>query len=52
MLNEGLVHELGHHHDRMTSRGRDAARGEPYATAYARQARAKVWPDYVTRFRL
>lgn len=33
-----LVHELGHHRDRMTTRSRqDAARGEPYAEAYARR---------------
>jgi hypothetical protein len=51
MLIEVLVHELGHHHDRMTTRGSDAPRGEPYATAYAREARAKIWSDYVRRFR-
>jgi hypothetical protein len=31
-----LLHELGHHHDRMTTRSRrEAARGERYAEAYA-----------------
>lgn len=29
MLLDVLVHELGHHHDRMTTRGRSAPRGEP-----------------------
>jgi hypothetical protein len=31
-----LPHELGHHHDRITTRSRRrSARGEPYAEAYA-----------------
>ena len=31
-----LLHELGHHHDRMsTRRQREIARGEPYAECYA-----------------
>jgi hypothetical protein len=50
MLTDVLVHELGHHHDRMTSRGGRAARGEPYAEQYARRVRAEVWPEYVQRF--
>jgi len=38
-----LVHELGHHHDRMTTRSkRRTARGEPYAEAYARR-----WEDTI-----
>jgi hypothetical protein len=52
MLIDVLVHELGHHHDRMTTRGTDAPRGEPYAIAYARESRAKIWPDYLRRFPL
>lgn len=33
-----LPHELGHHHDRMTTRSTvRAARGEPYAETYARR---------------
>ena len=48
-----LPHELGHHHDRMTTRSRDrAARGEPYAEAYARRALESMWPAYVREFRL
>jgi hypothetical protein len=52
MLLDVLVHELGHHHDRMTTRGDDAPRGEPYAVAYARRVRAEVWPQYAREFGL
>lgn len=46
-----LPHELGHHHDRMTTRSQTrAARGEPYAERYALEVREAVWPTYVTRF--
>ena len=38
-----LVHELGHHQDRMTTRSRkDSARGEQYAENYARK-----WEDLI-----
>jgi hypothetical protein len=48
-----LPHELGHHHDRMTTRrGRDAGRGEPYAEAYANRVLDAVWPAYGRAFRL
>ena len=48
-----LLHELGHHHDRMTSRlQKKAGRGERYAEEYARQYEAKIWNDYVKAFRL
>jgi hypothetical protein len=50
MLLDVLVHELGHHHDRMTTRGKDAPRGEPYAMAYAKRVQAEVWPEYCRRF--
>jgi hypothetical protein len=50
MLLDVLVHELGHHHDRMTTRGVAAARGEPYAMAYARRVQAEIWPQYVRHF--
>jgi hypothetical protein len=47
-----LVHELGHHHDRMTSPGRrHATRGEPYAEAYARRFEDVIWPAYCRVFR-
>jgi hypothetical protein len=46
-----LPHELGHHRDRITSRGqRDADRGEPYAETYALQVMGTVWPDYARHF--
>lgn len=46
-----LPHELGHHHDRMTTRSkRRAARGEPYAERYASRVLDVVWPAYVRRF--
>jgi hypothetical protein len=42
-----LPHELGHHHDRMTSRRqRRIGRGEPYAERYAERVRAAVWSEY------
>jgi hypothetical protein len=42
-----LPHELGHHHDRITShRGRRAGRGEPYAEAYANRVLDEIWPSY------
>lgn len=46
-----LPHELGHHHDRITSRRqRSAGRGEPYAESYANRVLEQVWPDYVRAF--
>jgi hypothetical protein len=38
-----FLHELGHHHDRMTTRSRRAtARGEPYAESYANRDTERV----------
>ena len=46
-----LPHELGHHRDRMTTRSQwQAARGEPYAEAYAMKVLDAVWPAYARRF--
>lgn len=46
-----LPHELGHHHDRMTTASRlDTARGEPYAERYANEVLEAVWPSYARRF--
>jgi hypothetical protein len=46
-----LPHELGHHHDRITTRTqRYAARGEPYAEAYALKVLDDVWPAYISSF--
>jgi hypothetical protein len=46
-----LPHELGHHRDRITTKGkRRAARGEPYAESYAYRVLHAVWPAYARRF--
>jgi hypothetical protein len=47
-----LLHELGHHHDRMTSPGqRRCTRGEPYAEGYARRYEQTIWSAYHRVFR-
>ncbi len=46
-----LLHELGHHHDLMTTRTRrECARGEPYAEAYAHRYAEQVWESYARAF--
>jgi hypothetical protein len=48
-----FLHEIGHHHDRMTTRTKfDIARGEPYADEFAQHYRELVWDDYVRHFDL
>lgn len=48
-----LLHELGHHHDRITTRSKwDAARGEPYAERYALRYEAQIWDEYLRAFPL
>ena len=48
-----LLHELGHHHDRMTTRSkREAARGESYPETYAHDPGAQIWAGYVAEFGL
>jgi hypothetical protein len=48
-----LLHELGHHHDRITNRsGRAVARGEPYAEHYALRYEARIWDGYLREFGL
>jgi hypothetical protein len=48
-----FLHELGHHHDRMTTRTQfDIARGEPFADEFAQHYRALIWDDYVRHFDL
>jgi hypothetical protein len=48
-----LLHELGHHHDRMTTRSRaEACRGEDYAETYARKYEPLVWDRYLQVFGL
>ena len=47
-----LVHELGHHRDRMTTRSQAGpARGESFAEAYARQHEAEIVRQYWREFR-
>ncbi|MBI3268143.1 MAG: hypothetical protein HYZ53_03910 [Planctomycetes bacterium] len=46
-----LLHELGHHHDRMTSRtGKRPVRGETYAESFARRYEAVLWGRYRQAF--
>jgi hypothetical protein len=46
-----FLHELGHHHDRMTTRSRSrAARGETYAEAYALRYADRIWDAYEAEF--
>lgn len=48
-----LLHELGHHHDCMTTRSkREASRGEGYAERYARQYENLIWDRYLEVFGL
>ena len=47
-----LLHELGHHHDRMTTRSRRVSRGEPYAEQYARRYANVIWDRYLEEFGL
>ena len=47
-----LLHELGHHHDRMTTRKQKrSGRGEAYAEEYARIHEAAIWRGYQSAFR-
>ncbi|BDI28698.1 hypothetical protein CCAX7_007490 [Capsulimonas corticalis] len=47
-----LLHELGHHHDRMTSRRqKKIGRGEEYAEDYALRYEARIWDAYHREFR-
>lgn len=46
-----LLHELGHHRDRMTTAPRlRTARGEPYAEGFARELAETMFERYVERF--
>ena len=48
-----LLHELGHHHDLMTTRSqKKASRGEKYAEDYARTYENSIWQQYQKAFRL
>jgi hypothetical protein len=46
-----LLHELGHHHDRMTTRAQQhVGRGELYAEVYALRYADRIWDDYFRVF--
>ena len=46
-----LLHELGHHHDRMTTKTRvTSARGESYAESYANKYAERLWDEYFQHF--
>ena len=46
-----FLHELGHHHDRMTTRRqRGTGRGETYAEEYALRHEQLIWARYADRF--
>lgn len=48
-----FLHELGHHHDRMTTKSqRRCCRGEGYAEEYATRHGDLIWDRYVDRFGL
>ncbi|MEW6303558.1 MAG: hypothetical protein AB1705_08815 [Verrucomicrobiota bacterium] len=48
-----LLHELGHHHDRMTTKSKKhAGRGEGFAEDYARRYEAQIFETYAKRFPL
>ncbi len=46
-----LLHEIGHHHDRITTKSRESAsRGEPYAREYAIRTAEEIFDPYVESF--
>ena len=46
-----LMHELGHHHDRITTRSKlECSRGEPYAEEYALRTEPLIWGRYLEVF--
>jgi hypothetical protein len=48
-----LLHELGHHRDRMTTRRQKfTGRGEPFAEQYALEYTDRIWDRYVEEFGL
>jgi hypothetical protein len=48
-----LLHELGHHHDRMTTKKqKQSSRGEHFAEEYARKYEEQIWHDYLRKFSL
>lgn len=48
-----LLHELGHHHDRINTRSQfECSRGEPYAEEYALKYERIIWNRYIQVFGL
>ena len=47
-----FLHELGHLHDRLTSRQKFCGRGEPYAEDYARRCETLICERYVRAFEI
>jgi len=48
-----LLHELGHHHDRMTTKLQcRSSRGERFAERYALNYADRIWEDYLEEFGL
>ncbi|MDH3472339.1 MAG: hypothetical protein OEM59_01500 [Rhodospirillales bacterium] len=46
-----LMHELGHHHDRISTRSKfECSRGEPYAEEYALRYERIIWERYIQVF--
>jgi hypothetical protein len=46
-----LLHELGHHHDLMTTRSkRRSSRGERFAERYAIEYADRIWESYLNEF--
>jgi hypothetical protein len=46
-----MLHELGHHHDRMTTKSKSSAsRGEAYAEEYAKRYTDQIWHRYLETF--
>jgi hypothetical protein len=45
-----FLHELGHHHDYITSNKAGLRRGEEYAESYARRYEALIWQRYKEHF--
>ncbi len=48
-----LLHELGHHHDRMTTKyQQQSSRGERFAERYALNYADRIWERYLDEFGL
>ncbi len=48
-----LLHELGHHHDRMSTKNKNfISRGESYAENYALKYENQIWDAYLKKFEI